>query len=59
MYIAISSFEVMNGMEEQVKEAFRNRPKLVENFAGFIRLEVLSPAEHPAQIWLLTWVFIK
>ena len=49
----------MNGMEEQVKEAFRNRPKLVENFAGFIRLEVLSPAEHPAQIWLLTWVFIK
>ena len=31
MFTAISCFEVMPGFEDQVKETFRNRPKLVEN----------------------------
>ncbi|MBC7889305.1 MAG: antibiotic biosynthesis monooxygenase [Ferruginibacter sp.] len=55
MFVAISSFEIQNGLEEEVKEAFRNRPKLVENFNGFIRLDVLNPSENPAEIWLLTY----
>jgi len=55
MFVAISSFEVANGLEEQVKEAFRNRPKMVEKFEGFIRLDVLSPEDNPAAIWLQTY----
>ena len=55
MYTAISCFTVLPGFEEPVKEAFRNRPKLVENYPGFIRLDVLSPKENAAEIWLLTY----
>ncbi|MEO8764381.1 MAG: antibiotic biosynthesis monooxygenase family protein [Ginsengibacter sp.] len=55
MFVAISSFEVQNGMESEVKSAFRNRPRLVDNDKGFIRLDVLSPAENPEGIWLLTY----
>lgn len=55
MFTAISCFEVQNGFEEQVKQAFKNRPKLVEDYSGFIRLDVISPTENPAEIWLLTY----
>lgn len=55
MFAAVSCFEVMPGFEDPVKEAFTNRPKLVENYAGFIRLDVLSPKDNPAEIWLLTY----
>lgn len=55
MFVALSSFEVENRMEDLVKEAFVNRPKLVENFEGFIKLDVLSPTTNPAEIWLLTY----
>ena len=55
MFVAISQFEIQNGFEEQVKTAFINRPKLVEDHSDFIKLEVLSPAANPAEIWLLTY----
>ena len=55
MFTVISCFEVKPGFEAQVKEAFRNRPKLVENYEGFIRLDVLSAQENAAEIWLLTY----
>ncbi len=54
MFVAISCFEIKNGLEDEVKLSFKNRPKLVENYDGFIRLDVLSPTENPAEIWLLT-----
>ena len=54
MFTAISSFEIQNSMEDEVKEAFIKRPKLVENFEGFLGLQVLSPVEKPSEIWLLT-----
>lgn len=54
MITVISKFEVRNGMEEAVKEAYRNRPRLVENAKGFIRLDVLSPVTNPAEIHLIT-----
>jgi hypothetical protein len=45
MFVALSSFEVENGMEELVKQAFIDRP------------DVLCPITNPAEIWLLTyWV---
>lgn len=55
MIAAISKFEILNGKEDEVKEAFRNRPKLVEHAKGFIRMDVLSPVSNPAEIHLITY----
>jgi heme-degrading monooxygenase HmoA len=54
-YVAISRFRVRNGMASDVAEAFRSRPHLVESAEGFIRLDVLSPAEDDSEFWLLTY----
>lgn len=42
-------------MVEQVKQAFLERPHLVDSAPGFIRLDVISPTEKPEEIWLLTY----
>lgn len=57
MFVVLSKFTVDNqdDMTEAVKGAYRARPHLVENAAGFVRLDVLSPIEHPNQIWLITY----
>lgn len=54
-HAVISRFTVANGMTTQVKEAFRNRPHLVENADGFLRMEVISPLDNPDEIWLITF----
>lgn len=54
-YVSISRFRVNNGMESDVARAFRERPHLVDDAPGFVRMEVLSPAEDPAEFWLLTY----
>lgn len=53
-FTAISKFEVRNNMEDEVREAFINRPKLVEEADGFVGLNVISPKENPAEFWLIT-----
>jgi heme-degrading monooxygenase HmoA len=35
--------------------AFVQRPHLVDNAPGFIRLEVISPVDNRDEIWLLTY----
>ena len=55
MFIAISQFTIANDKTEEVREAFRNRPHLVDGEPGFIRMEVISPREVPAEIWLVTY----
>lgn len=55
MFIALSQFTVANGMADQVKEAFTNRPHLVDGAPGFLRLEVISPVDDRDEIWLLTY----
>ena len=57
MFVALSKFTVANGatMTTAVKEAFANRPHLVDTVPGFIRLDVISPLDRPAEIWLLTY----
>lgn len=55
MIVSISKFEIQNGLEKEVKEAFKNRPELVEKAKGFIRLDVLSPLDNPAEIHLITY----
>jgi len=55
MFIAISQFTIANDKTEEVREAFRNRPHLVDGEPGFIRMEVISPRDLPAEIWLVTY----
>ena len=54
-FIALSRFTVANEMTEQVKRAFVERPHLVDEAPGFVRLEVLSPMDNPDEIWLFTY----
>lgn len=55
MFVALSKFEIANGMTGEVKQAFVNRPHLVEHAAGFMRLDVISPLDYPDEIWLITY----
>jgi len=55
----LSRFVVANDMDAEVKQAFMLRPHLVDNAAGFLRMDVLSPEDMPNEIWLMTyWVDI-
>jgi heme-degrading monooxygenase HmoA len=57
VFVALSKFTVANEphLVAEVKQAFVDRPHLVESAPGFLRLDVLSPLENPDQIWLLTY----
>jgi heme-degrading monooxygenase HmoA len=55
----LSRFVVANDMDAEVKQAFLLRPHLVDNAAGFVRMDVLSPEDMPNEIWLMTyWIDI-
>lgn len=54
-FVALSRFVIANGMAAEVKQAFRNRPHLVDDAPGFLRMEVVSPVERPDEIWLITF----
>lgn len=45
---------VANGMASEVKTAFRNRPHLVDDAPGYLRMEVISPCDRPEELWLIT-----
>lgn len=55
MFLAISRFAVANAMEDDVREAFRQRPHHVDSAQGFIRMEVANPTGNNQEFWLLTW----
>jgi heme-degrading monooxygenase HmoA len=54
-FVALSKFVIANDMTASVKAAFRRRPHLVDEAAGYLRMEVLSPSERPEEIWLVTF----
>ena len=54
-FVALSKFVIANDMVAEVKDAFRGRPHLVDQASGFVRMEVMSPLENPAEIWLVTY----
>lgn len=54
-FVALSKFVIANAMTAEVKEAFRQRPHLVDGVPGFVRMEVLSPLDRPEEIWLVTY----
>jgi len=55
VFVALSRFVIANGLVAEVKSAFRNRPHLVDQVSGYLRMEVLSPQETPEEIWLVTF----
>jgi len=54
MFVALSRFTIRNGMAAQVRQAFHERPHLVDNAAGFLGMQVMSPLDNEAEIWLVT-----
>ncbi len=54
-FVALSKFVVANDKVAEVKAAFRQRPHLVDGQPGFVRMEVFSPLDRPAEIWLVTY----
>jgi heme oxygenase (mycobilin-producing) len=54
MLVALSRFTIANGMAEEVRAAFRQRPHLVDRAPGFLGMEVMSPVGDAAEIWLVT-----
>jgi heme-degrading monooxygenase HmoA len=54
-FVGLSKFVIANGMTAEVKEAFRQRPHLVDHAPGFLRMDVISPVDRPEEIWLVTF----
>lgn len=52
--MALSRFTIANGMAAEVRAAFLARPHLVDTERGFLGMQVMSPVENPAEIWLVT-----
>jgi diguanylate cyclase (GGDEF)-like protein len=54
MVTVISRFRVRNGLEDQVRQAFLERQRLVEHAIGFHGLEVLTDSTDPSIFLLVT-----
>ena len=54
-FVALSKFVIANGMEAEVKRAFNERPHLVDEAPGYVRMDVISPFDCPAEVWLITY----
>lgn len=54
-FVALSKFVIANDKTAAVKEAFRQRPHLVDDQPGYVRMEVFSPLDRPEEIWLVTY----
>ena len=54
MIVALSRFIIANGLVEEVRSAFGHRPHLVDSAPGFLGMEVMSPVDRNAEIWLVT-----
>jgi heme-degrading monooxygenase HmoA len=55
MFLAVSRFAVANHLDDEVRDAFLERPHLVDKAPGFIRMEVANPCDDAKEFWLLTW----
>jgi len=54
-FVALSKFVIANGKTAEVKQAFRDRPHMVDGQPGFVQMEVFSPLDRPEEIWLITY----
>lgn len=54
MVLVISRFKVTNGIEQEVRQAFLARPRLVDDAPGFLGMEVFTDAEDSSLFHLVT-----
>jgi signal transduction histidine kinase/heme-degrading monooxygenase HmoA len=54
MILAVSRFRVANGLQQEVQEAFRQRPRLVDSEPGFLGMETFTDASEPTVFYLVT-----
>jgi heme-degrading monooxygenase HmoA len=54
LIVALSRFTIANDMSDEVQAAFRHRPHLVDSAPGFLGMEVMSPVDSRAEVWLVT-----
>lgn len=54
MILIISRFKARTGLEEAVRQSFRDRPRLVDHTPGFLGMEVFTDAADPALFCLVT-----
>lgn len=54
-FVAVSKFVVANGMSEEIRRAFHERPHLVDSAPGYVRMDVISPLDRPEEFWLITY----
>jgi heme-degrading monooxygenase HmoA len=54
MFVALSCFTIANDKSAEVQAAFRQRPHLVDSAPGYLGMEVMSPIDSRAEIWLVT-----
>src|SRR4051812_9137202 len=55
MVVVLSKFHVVGDMAGEGRHAFHERPHLVDDAPGFVRMEVLSPRDNPGEFWLWTY----
>lgn len=54
MILALSRFRVLHGREAAVREAFADRPRLVDGERGFLGMETFTNSADPATFYLVT-----
>lgn len=54
-FVAVSKFVVANGMADEIRRAFNERPHLVDSAPGYVRMDVISPLDCPEEFWLITY----
>lgn len=54
MFVALNRFTIRNGMAQQVRQTFAERPRLVDPACGFMGMQVMSPLDNEAEFWLVT-----
>jgi len=55
MFVVTSKFTVANGMAAEVRQAFLQRPHLVDGAPGFVRIEVWNAHEQRDEFFLVTY----
>ncbi len=54
MFVALSRFTIANDTVDDVRDAFRHRPHLADAAPGFLSMDVMSPLDNRAEVWLTT-----
>ncbi len=54
MFVALSRFTIANDTVDDVRDAFCRRPHLADAAPGFLGMDVMSPLDDRAEVWLTT-----